>query len=271
MRLRLSVLLVAAVSSGAAAFEMPELDAPGAEVGGAAIRAMVETAEVRVEVSGDPSGEGGAEFPEAVAQVAYKGAPALRLRTVEGGSSAMWARATIVEMDASNGAPEVVLEAYTGGAHCCVEARIATRTATGWVEVPGGARDGDGSKLADLDGDGTAEIVSPDNDFLYAFGCYACSVAPLKIEALSGDALVDVSFEPRFRDAHRAYLESLEGSREGAPRRGRRSLGRDARQLRPRSDLGPGVLPQAGRRPGGLRGRGPAGAALPGGAEGVPG
>lgn len=120
--------------------------------------------------------------------------------------------AEIVEMDPAAPGPEVVLTSYTGGAHCCTAVEVLHRTgAGGWTSVPFGQWDGGGpDMIEDADGDGIAELVSVDNAFLYAFDCYACSEAPLKILALRNGAVVDVTAEPRFRPRHRAWLTEME-------------------------------------------------------------
>ena len=48
-----------------------------------------------------------------------------------------------------------------------------------------------------------------DNAFLYAFGCYACSTAPLKILAIEDGDVKNVSAEPRFRAAHESYFKGM--------------------------------------------------------------
>jgi len=118
--------------------------------------------------------------------------------------------ATLVEMDPSNGGPEAVFSSFTGGAHCCTALAVADRDAGGrWRVVDLGQWDGDG-RFEDLDGDGEAEFSERDNDFLYAFDCYACSLAPMTVRAVVGGAVRDVSAEPRFREAHRVWLAEME-------------------------------------------------------------
>jgi peptidoglycan hydrolase-like protein with peptidoglycan-binding domain len=112
-----------------------------------------------------------------------------------------------VELDPTNGLPEVLLTTFTGGAHCCTTLTIFTvRTDGSWARVDAGDYDGAPDFPQDVDGDGRYEIVAPDNAFYYAFDCYACSYAPDKIERLDGDTLNDVSARPEFRKVFAQWL-----------------------------------------------------------------
>ncbi|MEC9368403.1 MAG: hypothetical protein VX871_06885 [Pseudomonadota bacterium] len=119
--------------------------------------------------------------------------------------------AQIAEMDPGNPYPEVVFSSYTGGAHCCSGTRILASSPDGksWRVVEAGHFDGGPLLVDDADNDGRAEIVERDNQFLYAFGCYACSRAPLKIERLDKGKLIVVSRETSFADRQRQYLKSM--------------------------------------------------------------
>ena len=107
----------------------------------------------------------------------------------------------IVEMDLSNPHPEIVFSTYTGGAHCCSDTRVLTSAKDGksWREIELGPFDGGPLGAGDLDGDGRYELATRDNAFLYSFGCYACSTAPLLVLALEGGKLENVSGKPAFR------------------------------------------------------------------------
>ena len=107
----------------------------------------------------------------------------------------------IAEMDPSNPYPEVVFSTYTGGAHCCSDTRVLTSSSDGkeWREIAVGPFDGGPLAARDLNGDGRYELATRDNAFLYTFGCYACSTAPLLILALEDGKLNNVSAKPAFR------------------------------------------------------------------------
>ena len=120
----------------------------------------------------------------------------------------------IAEIDPANTQPEVVVSFYTGGAHCCSSTSVATSSSEGasWSMVDVGEFDGGPLLAVDLDGDGRYEFETRDNAFLYTFGCYACSEAPLQIFAVEAGAIKNVSKDPRFRPAHAAWLKSMIGN-----------------------------------------------------------
>src|SRR5690606_10596261 len=110
----------------------------------------------------------------------------------------------LVELDPDNKYPEIVFSSYTGGAHCCSDTLVLTSDETGakWSTVEVGQFDGDLMTAVDLNGDARYELVTRDNRFLYRFGCYACSTAPLQILQLQGDRIADVSGDEAYREAH---------------------------------------------------------------------
>ena len=120
--------------------------------------------------------------------------------------------ASIAEIDPNNVRPEVYFASYSGGAHCCTLAVVATQVGQKWVAVPVGSFDGDGDFLDDLDGDGLAEIVTVDNRFLYEFDGYAASYAPLQVLTVRRGKLIDASAELQFLPAHREWLRRMEAN-----------------------------------------------------------
>lgn len=119
----------------------------------------------------------------------------------------------IAELDPSNQTPEVVVSFYSGGAHCCSETSVVVSTADGsaWKTIDVGEFDGGPLLATDLDGDGRYEFETGDNAFLYAFGCYACSTAPLELLAIETGAVKNVTSDERFKPVHAAYLKSMIG------------------------------------------------------------
>lgn len=117
--------------------------------------------------------------------------------TQYGGASARFA---VGELDPANDTPEVLFTSYTGGAHCCTLVVVLSHTSTGWVRDELGPVDGDpiGEFPRDVDGDGTPEIVTVDQNFFYAFDSYAASYAPPVIYQLRHGRLADVSKDRRY-------------------------------------------------------------------------
>jgi hypothetical protein len=109
-----------------------------------------------------------------------------------GGGEAMFG---LYRVDKTTTLPQVVITAYSGGAHCCTQTWVLSKpdNAADWRLVDLGARDGDGFALEDVDGDGVWEMIASDDAFLYSFDSYANSYAPVVYWQMSGDRLVDIS------------------------------------------------------------------------------
>jgi hypothetical protein len=81
-----------------------------------------------------------------------------------------------------DGEPEVVLDLYWGGAHCCWYTQIYRYDAAAQRYRPLVHVWGDiGYTLADLDHDGRQELVTRDDRFSYAFADFADSAWPVRI------------------------------------------------------------------------------------------
>jgi hypothetical protein len=106
--------------------------------------------------------------------------------------------------------PEVLLDMFTGGAHCCTytyayrfraDVGTYTRMRASWGNA--------GYRLVDLDHDGRPELSSFDDRFAYAFAPYAYSVDPIRIWRYAQGRLIDVTRTFRrlvARDARRQLL-----------------------------------------------------------------
>ena len=105
--------------------------------------------------------------------------------------------------------PEVLVDLYTGGAHCCATTLI-------WYLKSPSAQDygrrvmslGDQRyRVKDLDGDGRPELITADDRFAYEFTAFAFSFFPPLILDFRDHALVDVtrSFPAQIR-SHQARI-----------------------------------------------------------------
>ncbi len=90
--------------------------------------------------------------------------------------------------------PQVVLDLFTGGAHCCTYSLIyqfdpKSKAYTALQHFWGNR----GYRLEDLNKDGVMEFVSADDRFSYAFAFYAASPSPIQLWAYQPGKLVDIT------------------------------------------------------------------------------
>ncbi len=85
----------------------------------------------------------------------------------------------VVDLE-GDGEPEVLIDLFTGGAHCCAQTEALSWNGAAYVHRE---RDwGDpGYRLEDLDGDGRVEFVTGDPRFSALFAAYAASGFPIKV------------------------------------------------------------------------------------------
>jgi hypothetical protein len=106
-----------------------------------------------------------------------------------GGQDSKSVRVTDLDAD---GEPEVLLDLYTGGAHCCYVTNVYRFTGAGYAEAQHDWRDV-GYRLKDLNGDQRPEFVSADARFAYRFASFASSLFPLRVFAYDAGVLRDVT------------------------------------------------------------------------------
>jgi hypothetical protein len=116
-----------------------------------------------------------------------------------------------------DGEPEVLVDAYSGGAHCCALTEILRFTGAAYstLEAFWGNT---GYDLTDLNGDGRPEFVAADDAFAGAFTSYAASFFPplvLDYEAAAKGGFRDVTrgFPSLVRKNLRQALHSLRQAR----------------------------------------------------------
>jgi hypothetical protein len=97
----------------------------------------------------------------------------------------------VADLD-GDGEPEVLVDVFSGGAHCCLTMRLLTWNGTGYTSTDADWRDL-GYQLKDADGDGRPELVGNDPNFSAAFTAFAASAFPPLIFRLERGRLVDVT------------------------------------------------------------------------------
>lgn len=107
----------------------------------------------------------------------------------------------IGKLSASDQAPSVIFQSFSGGAHCCSTIVAAVPAGGKYRKVELGTWDGEGISEfpRDVDGDGNADFLMSDGTFNYAFSSYAGSWAPPQVKNIYRGQVVDVSAQPEFR------------------------------------------------------------------------
>ncbi len=112
-------------------------------------------------------------------------------------------RITLADLNA-DGVVDVIVDTFSGGAHCCSTSSIALSTATGWAAPVSQFWGNYGYVLKEIGGAPGIELVSHDDRFAYAFSAYAASFPAIQIVGVRGGALKDVTRE--YPDAIREDL-----------------------------------------------------------------
>jgi hypothetical protein len=116
-----------------------------------------------------------------------------------------------------DGEPEVLLDLFSGGAHCCFIARVYAFDGTTYREHARNFAD-PGYRVTDLDGDAIPEFLSADHRFAYRFTSFASSIFPVQVWSYDQGGFRDVtdSFPARIhadeRRAWRLYRRFLRGN-----------------------------------------------------------
>jgi hypothetical protein len=123
----------------------------------------------------------------------------------------------VVDLDA-DGEPEILVDVFTGGAHCCVIAQLFEWDGLTYRTTQHDFRDA-GYSVEDLDGDGRPELSSADARFAYQFASFAGSGFPFQAFQVDAGRFVDVTagFPDQLRaDAQAHWREWVK--RRGKPR-----------------------------------------------------
>jgi hypothetical protein len=158
------------------------------------------------------SGNDGTALPS-ITVLSAGHAPFVTAIANQGIDTTTFSRAKIIQLDPSTPTQQVVASFYTGGAHCCTITHIITQQSSGsWIVVDAGSVDGEGYEFEDVDGDGSVELLSVDNSFLYTFGAYSESYAPPLVFRLSGGSVRDVTRDSVIHPYIERELRQMEGA-----------------------------------------------------------
>jgi hypothetical protein len=126
----------------------------------------------------------------------------------------------VADLD-GDGEPEVLVDSFSGGAHCCLTTRLLTWDGTGYRPTDFAWRDV-GYRLADLDGDGRPELSGNDPVFSSVFTAYAGSAFPPLVLHVTGGRFVDDTrqFPALVRTDAAARLKDLRRAKKGDDVRG---------------------------------------------------
>jgi hypothetical protein len=116
----------------------------------------------------------------------------------------------VVDLDA-DGEPEVLVDAFTGGAHCCAQTVVWRRGADGTYSARVLEWGNGGYEVRQLDRDARPELVTQDDRFSSVFTAYAASYPPVRVvhfDAARRSGLVSVT--RRFPALVRRDLRSIQ-------------------------------------------------------------
>ncbi len=93
-----------------------------------------------------------------------------------------------------NGSPSVVLDLYSGGAHCCaIEQVYSLSQKSSRIQKAEYNFGNPGVRLVQLGAGGSFDLLSANDAFAYAFTDYAASGMPIKILSFSHNSFHDVT------------------------------------------------------------------------------
>lgn len=217
---RLAPLLGTVVALGAA-FAGPALanDAGSITHGAGAVSATLawDTAEFGIANPRLSIVRGGVAYDVKISDICLEGCI---VAPDEKGDSPGISALKVADLD-GDGEPEILVDVFSGGAHCCLTARLLTFNGTGYTAQDIGYGDV-GYVLKDADGDGRPELVGYDPRFSSVFTAFAGSGFPPSVLRVDRGATVDVTrrFPKLIRADAAARLKDLRKAKRGDDVRG---------------------------------------------------
>jgi hypothetical protein len=117
-----------------------------------------------------------------------------------------------------DGLPEVVIETYSGGAHCCFTNLIYTMSGSSIREILHSVESNCGGLLKDLNGDGIMEYDTCDDSFAYTYCPFVASPAVRVVYAYDSSKGVYAPATPKFANLFADQItQDTQRAQQGKP------------------------------------------------------
>lgn len=161
------------------------------------------TLAAKADAKGDP--------PVPVLTIAAPGAPPLTLTGVGGFPGNGVAMVGVARLDPKAARPAVLMQTFSGGAHCCTTLKLALLSNGAWRAYELTFDGGPGEAIVDAKDGAPPLLLIGDGNFDYAFASHAGSYLPARAYAVRGGRLYDVSSERQMTDRWRVVMSSALG------------------------------------------------------------
>ena len=136
--------------------------------------------------------------PVPVLSIAAPGAPPVKLTGVGGFAGNAVALIGVVGLDPTAKRTAVLMQTFSGGAHCCTTLNLALLSGGAWRTYEMTFDGGPGKGLVDTKDGAPPLLLIGDGNFDYAFASHAGSFLLPRAYAVRSGRLYDISGEPRF-------------------------------------------------------------------------
>ena len=116
-----------------------------------------------------------------------------------------------------DGYPDLVVETYSGGAHCCFGTQVFSLRPSAATLILQKPESNAGGYFEDLDSDGIFEFVTYDDSFAYQYCPYAAAVTVKVIMAYDAGQDRYLPASPRFPEQYVEEIATNEGRARAAP------------------------------------------------------
>lgn len=117
----------------------------------------------------------------------------------------------------ADGYPDLVVETYSGGAHCCFGTQVFSLRPTGAALILNKPESNAGGTFEDLNADGVSEFVTYDDSFAYQYCPYAAGVSVKVVMAYDPGQDRYIPASPRFANTYNDEIATNEQRATNAP------------------------------------------------------